>query len=64
MPNHVHVVAVPTTQSALAATFNLVHMQYAQYYNKKEGATGHLWQGRYFSCVLDESHVHAAVRYV
>jgi putative transposase len=64
MPNHVHVVAVPTTEGALAMVFNLVHMQYAKYRNGKSRATGHLWQGRYFSCVLDEPHVYAAVRYV
>lgn len=64
MPNHIHLVAVPREADSLAATFRTVHMQYAQYVNKKRGATGHLWQGRFFSCVLDELHVYAAVRYV
>jgi len=64
MPNHVHVIGVPTTESALSLTFNTVHMQYAQYHNRTKNASGHLWQGRYFSCVLDEMHVYAAVRYV
>ena len=64
MPNHVHFVAVPTRQESLARTFNTVHMQYAQYFNHKRKATGHLWQGRFFSCVLDERHLYAAVRYV
>jgi putative transposase len=26
--------------------------------------SGHLWQGRYFSCVLDDPHMWACVRYV
>ena len=39
-------------------------MQYSQYYNRKTNTVGHLWQGRYYSCALDEPHVHAAVRYV
>jgi len=26
--------------------------------------SGHLWQGRFFSCVLDDSYLWAAVRYV
>jgi putative transposase len=64
MPNHIHVVGAPTTKDALSLTFNTVHMQYAQYFNRKKNASGHLWQGRYFSCVLDESHVYAAIRYV
>lgn len=25
---------------------------------------GHLWQGRFYSCILDEKHLFAAVRYV
>lgn len=64
MPNHVHIVAVPRRADALSRTFQLVNMQYAQYFNEKTGSTGHLWQGRYFSCVLDEPHTQAAVRYV
>ncbi len=64
MPNHVHAVVVPQTREALAQTFNLVHMQYAQYINDKTRSTGHVWQGRYFSCVLDERHLYAAIRYV
>ncbi|MBU4372556.1 MAG: transposase [Proteobacteria bacterium] len=64
MPNHVHAVVVPQTPEALAQTFNLVHMQYAQYINDKTHSTGHVWQGRYFSCVLDEPHLYAAIRYV
>jgi len=64
MPNHVHVIAVPNAEDALSRTFNTAHMQYAQYFNRKRNASGHLWQGRYFSCVLDEAHAYAAVRYV
>ena len=64
MPNHVHIIGVPTNEDAMSRTFNTVHMQYAQYHNLKKNASGHLWQGRYFSCVLDEAHVYAAVRYV
>jgi putative transposase len=30
----------------------------------REGGNGHLWQGRYYSCALDEKHVYAAIRYV
>ncbi|MBU4581922.1 MAG: transposase [Proteobacteria bacterium] len=64
MPNHIHIVGVPGSQESLARTFNTVHMLYAQYFNRKRNATGHLWQGRFFSCVLDERHLYAAVRYV
>ncbi len=64
MPNHVHFVAVPQESDSLAKTFNTSHMRYSQYYNKKNGNTGHLWQGRFYSCPLDERHLYEVIRYV
>jgi putative transposase len=64
MPNHVHIVGVPGADDAMSSVFRTVHMLYSQYYNRKANAVGHLWQGRYYSCALDEPHVYAAVRYV
>jgi putative transposase len=64
MANHVHFVAVPRGPNALAATFKPVHMRYAQHVNRRLNATGHLWEGRYYSCPMDEEHLWAAVRYV
>jgi putative transposase len=64
MPNHVHFVAIPEKEDSLAKTFNACHMRHSQYFNKKNGMTGHLWQGRFYSCILGESHLYAAVRYI
>jgi putative transposase len=64
MPNHVHIVCVPQHPDSLSRTLHTVHMKYALYFNKKREVIGHLWQGRFFSCALDERHVYAAVRYV
>lgn len=64
MPNHVHFVAIPEKEDSLAKTFNACHMRYSQYFNKKNEMTGHLWQGRFYSCILGESHLYAAVRYI
>lgn len=64
MTNHVHFISIPEEADSLARTFNTVHMRYAQYFNKKINAKGHLWHGRFFSCVLDESHLLAAGRYI
>ena len=64
MPNHVHFVAIPEKEYSLAKTFNTSHMRYAQYLNKKNNLIGHLWQGRFFSCVLDEIYLYATVRYI
>ena len=64
MPNHVHIVGVPGAEDSLVSVFRTVHMLYSQYFNHKANAVGHLWQGRFYSCALDERHVFAAVRYV
>ena len=64
MKNHVHFIAIPNGEDSLAKTFNTTHMRYSQYFNRKMQRTGHLWQGRFYSCVLDESHLITAARYV
>jgi putative transposase len=64
MPNHVHFIAIPKNKEALAKTFNATHMRYAQYYNKKRKVSGHLWQGRFYSCILGQTHLLTAARYI
>ena len=63
MDNHVHFIVVPQSPDSMARTFNQAHMRYSQYFNRKMGRRGHLWQGRFYSCPLDEAHLYAAVRY-
>jgi putative transposase len=41
-----------------------LQMRHSQHVNAAQGTTGHLWHGRYYSCVLDEPHLISAVRYV
>ncbi len=64
MSNHVHFIAVPNEEDSLAKTFNTLHMRYSQYVHMRKECRGHLWQGRFFSCVLDERHLYSGVRYV
>ena len=64
MTNHVHFVAVPRERDSLAAAFKPVDMRYSQHVNRRLHTTGHLWQGRYYSCPLDDEHLWEAVRYV
>ena len=64
MSNHIHLVVVPHESDSLARAMSTAHMCYAQRFNCKYSLSGHLWQGRFFSCVLDERHTMAAVRYV
>ena len=64
MKNHVHFIVVPSLIDSLPKTFKQVNRLYSVYFNNKKEQTGHLWQNRYYSCVLDEAHFMAAVRYV
>ena len=64
MNNHVHFIAVPMETTSLAKTFHTLHMRYSQHINQSKGVIGHLWQGRFYSCALDEPHLYSAVRYV
>jgi len=64
MPNHVHLVAVPKTETALARAIGEAHRRYTRRINSREGWRGHLWEERFFSCVLQGRQALAAVRYV
>lgn len=64
MPNHMHAVVVPHERDALAKYFGRLHKKYAQITNLRYGWTGHLWQNRFYSTVMDEGHTLIALRYV
>jgi len=64
MDNHFHLIPVPNEASALSSAMHALLGPYAMYFNHKHGITGHLWQGRFYSCVLDEPHLWEAIRYV
>lgn len=64
MSNHVHLVLVPGQADSLAVLLRRTHGRYAQYLNVKKQRSGHLWQNRYFSCPLSESHLGRVLRYV
>lgn len=64
MPNHVHLILVPSRENGLGATLSTAHRSYSWEVNQREGWSGHLWQGRFASFPLDEAHLHACLRYV
>ncbi len=63
MSNHVHLVMIPGKVDALARTLKRTHGSYAAYWNAKQSSSGHVWQGRYYSCPLDSDHLWIALRY-
>jgi len=50
MSNHVHLIAIPTKADGLAEALKQIHGRYACYWNVAHQSSGHVWQGRYYSC--------------
>jgi putative transposase len=64
MPNHVHLIAVPSTRYGLALALGEAHRRYTRLVNLREDWRGYLWQGRFASYPMSDEHLAAAVRYV
>jgi putative transposase len=64
MTNHVHLVAIPHAEDSLAKGIGRTHFRYSQYINRFHSRSGHLWQGRFYSCALDGRHLWLAMKYV
>ena len=64
MPNHVHLVLVPSDPDGLRRALGPVHRRYAGHIHARERRTGHFWQGRFGTVAMDEAHFAAAVRYI
>ena len=64
MTNHIHLIAFPHHQDSLARTLAAAHTRYSQLINRRTRKGGHLWQGRFFSCPLDDEYLIRAARYI
>jgi putative transposase len=64
MSNHVHLISVPQGADSLAQALKHAHGRYAAYWNARHCSSGHVWQGRFYSCPLDERHLWMGLRYV
>jgi len=64
MNNHVHLIAVPRLPNSLSRLIMQVHSCYAQAFNRRYERSGHLWQSRFFSCILGPAHLRNALLYV
>lgn len=62
MTNHVHLIAIPAKGDVLARALKETHGRFASYWNAVHHSTGHVWQGRYYSCPLDEPHLWEALQ--
>lgn len=65
MGNHVHVLATPSCQGAIAGMMQSLGRDYVRHVNLTQGRCGTLWQGRYFSCPVDsDRYLLACHRYI
>jgi putative transposase len=64
MPNHVHLILTPTTEDGLSRAVGEAHRRYTAFVNARARVTGHLFQSRFASFVMDEAHCLTAVRYL
>jgi putative transposase len=64
MPNHVHLIVVPSSEDALARAIGEAHRRYTRRVNFREGWRGHFWEDRFASFVLDEPYLLSAARYI
>lgn len=64
MPNHVHLVLVPSDSDGLRRALAPLHRRYAGFIHARDGRCGHFWQGRFGCVAMDEAHLAAAVRYI
>ncbi len=64
MPNHIHLLIVPSTIASLRDGMGHLHQTYALAVNRSQGWTGHLWQGRFFSCPVEPNNAAFVARYI
>jgi len=59
MPNHVHLIATPSDALGLGLAIGEAHRRYTNFVNARGRWTGHLFQSRFASVVMDEAHLAA-----
>ena len=64
MPNYIHLIAVSSDEDGLRHAIGEAHRRYTRRVNFRQGWRGHLWQGRFCSCVMQENHLVACIRYI
>jgi putative transposase len=64
MNDHVHLAVLPRTKQSLAQAIGRTHWLYSQFAARRLGPKESLWQNRFFSCALDESHLADVLLYI
>ena len=65
MTNHIHLLLTPSDGDGCAKLTRNLGQRYVQYFNRRYGHTGTLWEGRPYSCLVDSAHyVLGCYRYI
>ncbi len=64
MSNHIHLLAVPERSNSLHRALGRTHADYARYLNIKRASCGHVWQARFFSCIVGPEHLWMTMAYI
>jgi putative transposase len=65
MTNHVHLLLTPCEAKGPATLMRDLGQRYVQYFNRRYGRRGTLWEGRFHSCLVDSAaYVLACHRYI
>ncbi|MDA3945833.1 MAG: transposase [Helicobacteraceae bacterium] len=65
MPNHFHLLLVPKYEGSLSKMMQWVMTSHVRHYHKKNKTSGHIWQGRYKSFIVEEeSYYLSVIRYI
>lgn len=65
MPNHFHMVVLPTKAEHLSKWMQWIMTSYVRRYHRDYGTNGHLWQGRFKSFIVQQDeHLIRLMRYV
>jgi putative transposase len=64
MPNHLHLILNPQQSDLMGRALGEAHRRDTNFINERGRWTGHLFQSRFASVAMDESHLRAAVSYV
>src|SRR5438876_8150052 len=65
MTNHVHLLLTPPDATSCSNLMRDLGQRYVQYFNRRHGRTGTLWEGRFRSCLVDSArYVLGCYRYI
>jgi putative transposase len=65
MTNHIHMLVTPAASNSCSRLMRNLGQRYVQYFNRRYERSGTLWEGRFWSCLVDSgSYVTACYRYI